>query len=92
MALSGSPSAPPGVDESTLPPPDRSADGIGVVDVAQNKLLRKIDAGSDPEEFALRRDGRLLYVSNEDAACVSFVDLLKGQVLKRSRRAESRKE
>ena len=33
VALSGSPSAPPGVDEKTLPPPDRSADGIGVVDI-----------------------------------------------------------
>src|SRR5579885_774801 len=29
IALSGSPLAPPGVDESTLPPPDKSADGIG---------------------------------------------------------------
>src|SRR5687768_16584510 len=27
VALSGSPMAPPGIDESTLPPPDRSADG-----------------------------------------------------------------
>src|SRR5947207_12022516 len=32
VALSGSPSAPPGTDESKLPPPDRSADGIGEVD------------------------------------------------------------
>src|SRR6476646_6993324 len=32
VALSGSPLAPPGVDESTLPPPDKTADGIGVVD------------------------------------------------------------
>ncbi len=28
VALSGSPIAPPGVDEKGLPPPDRSADGI----------------------------------------------------------------
>ena len=34
VALSGSPVAGPGVDESKLPPPDRSADGIGVVDIA----------------------------------------------------------
>src|SRR5437868_14010424 len=27
VALSGSPAAPPGVDESKLPPPDKSADG-----------------------------------------------------------------
>src|SRR5688500_10402981 len=37
VALSGSPIAPPGVDESTLPPADRTADGIGVVDLAARK-------------------------------------------------------
>src|SRR5947208_16946610 len=37
VGLSGSPFAPPGVDESTLPPPDKSPDGIGVSDVADNK-------------------------------------------------------
>jgi len=35
VALSGSPSAPPGVDESALPPPDHTADGIGVYDIAE---------------------------------------------------------
>src|SRR6476660_7338354 len=39
IALSGSPAAGPGVDEKSLPPPDRSADGIGVVDVKEGKLL-----------------------------------------------------
>src|SRR5262245_19757006 len=38
VALSGSPFAPPGVDESKLPPPDKSADAIGVFDVQANKL------------------------------------------------------
>src|SRR5687767_1567270 len=47
VALSGSPIAGPGVDESKLPPPDKSADGIGVFDVAQSKLLRVIKSGSD---------------------------------------------
>jgi YVTN family beta-propeller protein len=32
VALSGAPISPPGVDEDTLPPPDRRADGIGVID------------------------------------------------------------
>ena len=40
VALSSSPPAPPGVDESTLPPPDRTADGIGVFDIRQQKLVR----------------------------------------------------
>src|SRR5689334_824566 len=80
IALSGSPFAPPGVDESTLPPPDKSADGIGVYDIAENKFLRKVPGGSDPEQFAVGKDG-ILYISNEDAAGVSFVDPTKGQVL-----------
>src|SRR5678815_1733509 len=33
VALSGSPIAGPGVDEDTLPPADKKADGIGVVDL-----------------------------------------------------------
>jgi YVTN family beta-propeller protein len=30
---------------------DKSADGIGIVNVAQKKLTGRISAGSDPEEF-----------------------------------------
>lgn len=81
VALSGSPLAPPGVDESTLPPPDKSADGIGVFDVKQNKLVRTLPGGSDPENFDISRDGSLLYVSNEDAAGISFVETTTGKVL-----------
>ena len=40
IALSGSPAAPPGTDESALPPPDRAADGIGVFDSATRTLSR----------------------------------------------------
>lgn len=80
VALSGSPSAPPGVDESTLPPPDKSADGIGVVDLSQRKVVRKLFGGSDPEQFALSKDGNLMYVANEDAAGVSIIDLAGGTV------------
>src|SRR5689334_4600787 len=78
VALSGSPFAPPGVDESTLPPPDKSADGIGVFDIAEQKMLRKVPGGSDPEQFAISSDGKLLYVSNEDAGGLSFVDPANG--------------
>ena len=47
VALSGSPIAGPGVDESKLPPPDKRADGIGVVSVADHTLVRIVKAGSD---------------------------------------------
>ncbi len=81
IALSGSPFAPPGVDEKTLPPPDRSADGIGVVDVRTLKLLRVMPVGTDPEQLAVSRDGARLFVSNEDAATVSVVNAAEGRIV-----------
>jgi YVTN family beta-propeller protein len=81
VALSGSPIAGPGVDESKLPPPDKSADGIGVFDIALNKVVKMLPGGSDPEEFDLSLDGKLLYVSNEDIAGASVVDLATGRLL-----------
>src|SRR5271169_5768554 len=82
VALSGSPPAPPGVDESTLPPPDKNADGIGVFDVASNKMVRMLKAGSDPENFDVSVDGKTIYVSNEDASGVSFIDVAAGAITK----------
>src|SRR6202049_2410544 len=82
IALSGSPLAGPGVDESKLPPADKSADGIGVFDVQQNKLVRTIQSGSDPENFDLTKDGRTIIVSHEDDAKASFIDIATGKVSK----------
>src|SRR6476660_3676013 len=82
VALSGSPIAGPDVDESTLPPPDKSADGIGVFDVAQNKVVRLLPGGSDPENFDVSKDGKQLFISNEDTSAVSIVDIASGAVLK----------
>jgi YVTN family beta-propeller protein len=82
VALSGSPVAGPDVDESTLPPPDKSADGIAVFDVKQNKPLRVIHGGSDPENFDVSSDGKQLYISNEDDSAVSIVDIATGTVVK----------
>ena len=79
VALSGSPIAGPGVDESTLPPADKTADGIGVFDVKERKLLKVIAGGSDPEEFSLSKDGTLLYTSNEDTGEASIIDLAAGK-------------
>jgi len=66
VALSGSPMAGPGVDESKLPPADKAADGIGVVDVAARKLDRILRGVSDPEQLAVSADGQLLFVASED--------------------------
>src|SRR3989440_8234911 len=66
VALSGSPNAGPGVDPKTLPPPDRTADGIGEVDTTTYKVKRVIHAGADPEQLDVSADGTRLYVANED--------------------------
>jgi len=80
VALSGSPIAGPGVDESKLPPADRDADGIGVVDLATRKLVRTLKSGQDPEAFDLSPDGTTMYVSNEETAEMSVLDISSGTV------------
>src|SRR3984957_6847009 len=59
---------------------DKSADGIGVLNVATRQLTGKIKVGSDPEEFTLSPDGRKIYVSNEDVKTASIVDIASGKV------------
>jgi YVTN family beta-propeller protein len=81
VALSGSPIAGPGVDESTLPPADKRFDGIGVIDVREGKLLRTLPSGSDPETFAITRDGKRMFISNEDAGTVTVLDIAAGKVI-----------
>jgi YVTN family beta-propeller protein len=95
IALSGTPiEGPPQLDAQGNPiferdkdddeedKSDKSADGIGVVDVATRKLLKKISVGSDPEEFDVSADGRHLYVSNEDVKTASSLDISNGKVEK----------
>ena len=68
--------------KSTLPPPDKTADGIAVFDVAQMKVVRTIHGGSDPENFDVSKDGTQLYISNEDISAVAIVDIASGNVVK----------
>jgi YVTN family beta-propeller protein len=88
VALSGSPKAGPGVDESKLPPADRAADGIGVVDIATRRLVKVLPSGQDPEAFDLSPDGKTLYVSNEETAEVTVLDTITGAVKARVRVGE----
>ncbi|WP_438481946.1 beta-propeller fold lactonase family protein [Oleiharenicola lentus] len=83
VALSGSPIAgPPGTrkesddDEKKA---DKTADGIGVVDVATKRLQRVLESDSDPEQLAVSPDGTLLYVTNEDIGAVSVVSMPEGK-------------
>jgi YVTN family beta-propeller protein len=80
VALSGSPIGGPGVKDQDLPPADKEADGIALVDVATGQFKEKLNSGSDPEQFDLSNDERTLYVSNEDESQVSIVDVASRKV------------
>jgi YVTN family beta-propeller protein len=92
VALSGTPiEAPPQIDAHGNPVfekkkgdddenVDKSADGIGVLDIAANKLTGKLHAGSDPEEFALSKDGHHIYISNEDTKTASVISVASGKL------------
>ncbi len=81
VALSGSPIAGPGVDASKLPPADKGADGIGVVDLASMKLLRVLRGVSDPEQLAVSADGKRLYIASEDTGRAIVMDAATGRQL-----------
>lgn len=81
IALSGSPIAGPGVDESTLPPADPSADGIGIVDIASLKLLRILRGVSDPEQLVVSNDGKYLYIASEDTGTAVVIDVETGKTI-----------
>ena len=92
VALSGTPiEGPPQIDAHGNPifdkkkddddeNADKSADGIGVLDVGAQKLRSKLNAGSDPEEFALSKDGRQIYISNEDTKSASVINIALGKL------------
>lgn len=93
VALSGTPiEAPPQIDGHGNPVfekkrggddddnADKAADGIGVLDVARQKFTGKLHAGSDPEEFALSKDGRRIYISNEDTKTASVINIASGKL------------
>jgi YVTN family beta-propeller protein len=95
VAMSGTPIAPPPQldaqgnpifqrgkddDDDDTARADKSADGIGVINVAQRKLTGKLNVGSDPEEFSLSKSGTELYISNEDVKAASVIDIASGKV------------
>src|SRR5437870_5809985 len=78
VTLSGSPRMAPGVDENRAPA-DKSADGLGVIDPMARKLIDRWHVGSDPEQFAISKDGKFAFIANEDDASALIVDLNSGQ-------------
>ena len=78
VTLSGSPRMAPGIDENRAPA-DKTADGLGVIDPAARKLIDRWHVGSDPEQFAISKDGKFAFIANEDDASALVVDLGSGQ-------------
>jgi len=78
VTLSGSPRMAPGVDENRAPA-DKTADGLGVIDPVARKLIDRWHVGSDPEQFAITKDGKFAFIANEDDASALIVDLGSGQ-------------
>src|SRR5438132_7276143 len=78
VTLSGSPRMAPGIDENRAPA-DKTADGLGVIDPAARKLIDRWHVGSDPEQFAISKDGKFAFIANEDDASALIVDLSSGQ-------------
>src|SRR5881396_4088991 len=79
VTLSGSPRMAPGVDENRAPA-DKRADGLGVIDPSARKLIDRWHVGSDPEQFAISKDGKFAFIANEDDASTSIIDLDSGQL------------
>ena len=60
---------------------DKAADGLGIIDAVQKTFLRKIPVGSDPEQFAISKDGTRIYISNEDVGAATVLDAVTGNNL-----------
>ena len=54
---------------------------FGVVSVKDQKLLRVIRAGSDPEQSAVSKDGSRLFVANEDTGELTVASVEDGHAL-----------
>src|SRR5688572_6630573 len=54
---------------------ESSGDRIAVIDAQSGKVIARYSSGSDPEQFGITPDGRVLYASNEDAGLASAIDL-----------------
>ena len=83
VATSGSPRLGPGADPERAKSmaADKSADGIAMIDLNTPERKRTLKVGSDPEEFALSRDGSRVIVANEDTATASIWEIATGRRL-----------
>ena len=52
---------------------------LGVIDPTARKFVDRWHVGSDPEQFAISKDGKFAFIANEDDASASIIDLDSGQ-------------
>jgi PQQ-dependent catabolism-associated beta-propeller protein len=71
-------------DHKTLYVALSEENAIGVVDVASLKLLKKLNAGEDPETFDVHPNGNL-YLSNEDDAKATVINPESGEIIEEIR-------
>jgi YVTN family beta-propeller protein len=83
VAVSGLPKCPPPLTDAECAklPRDPAADAIAVIDTAALARTGTLVGVSDPERIAVGRDGRRLYVSEEDAGRLAVLDAARGRVL-----------
>ncbi len=83
VAVSGLPKCPPSVpdEECAKLKRDLNADGIATIDTATLKVSGLLKSGSDPEQFDLSRDGKRLFISNEDSSQASVLDTATGAII-----------
>lgn len=83
VAVSGLPKCPPSVPDAECAKlkHDLGADGIAMIDTATLMVRGLLKSGSDPEEFDLSRDGKRLFISNEDSARATVLDTGTGSIV-----------
>jgi PQQ-dependent catabolism-associated beta-propeller protein len=82
VAVSGLPKCPPSIpdEECAKLERDLKADGVAIIDTRTLKLVELLKAGSDPEQFDLSADGKLLFVANEDTGQATVLDVHDGTI------------
>lgn len=83
VVVSGLPKCPPPISDAECArlPRDPHADGVAVIDTATLARTRVLTGVSDPERIAVSRDGRRLFISEEDAGRLAVLDAAHDRVL-----------
>jgi PQQ-dependent catabolism-associated beta-propeller protein len=70
-----------GVALSTPSNQQQGEDKIAFIDVESERVAAQYDAGTDPEQFVLNKDGTQLYIANEDVGTASVTDMKTNKII-----------